>query len=46
MTSFIGRYIEVDKRIGEAIADFVARYLQNDFHIEQCRAVLMWWRIV
>ena len=46
VTSFIARYIEVDKRVAEAIADFVARYLQNDFHIEQCRAVVMWWRIV
>ncbi len=46
VTSFIGRYIEVDKRVDEAIADFVARYLQNDFHIEQCKAVVMWWRIL
>jgi len=46
VTSFIARCIEVDKRVAEAIADFVARYLQNDFHIEQCRAVVMWWRIV
>ena len=46
VTSFIARYIEIDKKVTDAIADFVARYLQNDFHIEQCRAVVMCWRIV
>jgi ubiquinone/menaquinone biosynthesis C-methylase UbiE len=46
VTSFIGRYIEVDKKVSEAIIDFVGKYLQNDFHIEQSKAVAMWWRIV
>lgn len=46
VTSFIGRYIEVDKRVSEAIKEFVKKYLRNDFHIEQCKAMVMWWRIV
>jgi len=46
VTSFIGWYIEVDKRVSEAITEFVDTYLHNDFHTEQSKAVVMWWRIV
>jgi ubiquinone/menaquinone biosynthesis C-methylase UbiE len=46
VTSFIGRYIEVDKRVSEAIVGFVEKHLQNDFHTEQSQAVVMSWRIV
>ncbi|MCD6297915.1 MAG: hypothetical protein J7M30_12265 [Deltaproteobacteria bacterium] len=42
----IGRYIEVDKRVSEAIVGFVEKHLQNDFHTEQSQAVVMSWRIV
>ena len=45
VASFIGRYKEVDRRVVEAITEFVTRYLHNDFHIEQSKAVVMWWRI-
>ena len=45
VASFIGRYMEVDKKIGEAIADLAARHLQNGFHVERCKAVIMWWRV-
>ena len=46
VTSFVGRYIDVDKKIGEGIRDFVTRYIRNGFHIEQCKAVVMWWRVM
>jgi len=46
VTSFIGWYIDVDKRVSEAITEFVDTYLHNDFHTEQSKAVVMWWRIV
>lgn len=45
VASFIGKYTEVDKKIGNIIADFVKKYLQNNFHIEYCKAVVMWWRV-
>lgn len=46
VASFIGRYKEIDGGVVDAITEFVARYLRNDFHIEQCKAMVMWWRIV
>ena len=46
VASFIGRYIEVDKSVDEAIVEFVGKYIKNGFHIEQSKAMVMWWRIV
>jgi len=46
VASFIGRYIEVDKSVDEAIVEFVGKYIKNDIHIEQSKAMVMWWRIV
>jgi len=46
VASFIGRYIEVDKNVDEAIVEFVGKYIKNGFHIEQSKAMVMWWRTV
>jgi len=46
VASFIGKYIEIDKNVDEAIFEFVGKYLKNGFHIEQSKAMVMWWRIV
>ena len=45
VASFIGRYMEVDKKVGKAIADLAVRHMQDGFHIERCKAVIMWWRV-
>ena len=45
VASFIGRYMEVDKKVGETIADLAARHMQNGFHIERCRSVIIWWKV-
>ena len=46
VASFVGRHIEVDKKTGYAITDFVDRYIRDGFHIEHCKAVIMWWEVV
>jgi ubiquinone/menaquinone biosynthesis C-methylase UbiE len=46
VASFLGKYIEIDKKADEVIAGFIDKRMGNDDHIEPSKAVVMWWKSI